>query len=477
MILVGSAIYGPAGTVLDLLTWVYVSAIIVLSGALVTSRYAAHAVCLESGSQSLKLIGRASRVSGFASWNLREWDEAWGLPAITTSLFLLLITVLVSCGSPQPPPAAELTAVPSAERTLSASAPDPPDTGPPSASSGPEASPANISRQPGPASPQPVPAIGGQPQAIVASQTLPSIADVVDRVKPAVASLTTRSVVRGFFFEVPDEGDGSGFVVRPDGYIATNYHVVQGAQEIKVHLPSGETYDGRVVGSDPVTDLAVIKIDAVDLPTATFASTDGLRVGDWVMSVGNALALKGGPTVTLGIVSALGRTIFAQDQEFYDLIQTDAAINDGDSGGPLVNLDGDVVGVNQAILRRAQGMGFAVSASVAGPVIESLIDHGRVIRPEIGFNARTLSPAIANELNLRVSEGVIVTFIPSGGPAHDAGIRLGDVIVTIDGNPTPDVATWFGLLWSHKVGDQIQVEYLHNNRIITATVTLTERPS
>ena len=346
----------------------------------------------------------------------------------------------------------------------------------PSTSSAPEAAAANISQQSGLISPQPAPAVG-RPPLIAAPQTLPSIADVVDKVKPTVASITTRSIVRGFFFPVNDEGDGSGIVVRPDGFIATNYHVVQGAQEIKVHLPSGESYDGRVVGIDPVTDLAVIKIDAVKLAAATFAATDELRVGDWVITVGNALALKGGPTVTLGIVSALGRTIFAQEREFYDLIQTDAAINDGNSGGPLVNLDGEVVGINQAILRQAQGMGFAVSASVAAPVIESLIEHGRVIRPQIGFNARTVSPAIANELNLRVSEGVIVTYIPSGGPAHDAGIRLGDVILAIDGTPIPDVATWLDLLWSHKVGDQVQVEYLHNNRITTTMVTLAERPS
>ena len=300
-------------------------------------------------------------MSGFGSWNIREWVGAWGRPAITTSLLLLLIAVLASCVSPQPPPVADLTSVPAAAPSLSPVAPSPPDTGPPTASSGPKASPATISQQ------QPAPAISGPPL-MAAPQTLPSIADVVEVVKPSVASITTRSVVRGFFFQVPGEGDGSGIVVRPDGYIATNYHVIQGAQEIKVHLPSGETYDGRVVGIDPVTALAVIKIDAVGLPSATFAASDGLRVGDWVMTVGNALALKGGPTVTLGIVSALGRTIYAQEREFYDLIQTDAAINDGNSGGPLVNLDGEVVGINQAILRQAQGMGFAVSASVAAPI-------------------------------------------------------------------------------------------------------------
>ena len=319
--------------------------------------------------------------------------------------------------------------------------------------------------------------MSSQPPPATLQQTLPSIADVVDKIKPAVASITVQSLASGFFFPVRDEGDGSGFVVRPDGYIATNFHVIEGAQDIKVHLPNGETYDARVVGQDRVTDLAVIKIEAEGLPTATFANTDELRVGDWVMTVGNALALKGGPTVTLGIVSALGRTINAQDQEFYDLIQTDAAINDGNSGGPLVDLNGEIVGINQAILRRAEGMGFAVSSAVAAPVIDSLIEHGRVIRPQIGFNARTVTPAIANELNLWVSEGVIATLVPRSGPAYEAGIRVGDVITKIDGIPTTDVPTWLDLLWSYDVGDEVHVEYVHNNRILTATVVLAERPT
>ena len=292
-----------------------------------------------------------------------------------------------------------------------------------------------------------------------------------------MASITVQSITRGLFFAFEDEGKGSGMVVRPDGYVATNFHVIRGANDIKVHLPNGKTYDARVVGWDRVTDLAILKIDAENLPTAEFADSDELRVGDWVLTMGNALGFKGGPTVTLGIVSGLGRTIPTEQGVFYDLIQTDAAINEGNSGGPLVNLAGKVVGINQAILRQARGVGFAVSSSVARPTIESLIDHGRVVRPRIGFDGDDVTPAIANELNLPVTEGVIVTIIPKAGPAYAAGIRAGDVVTRIDGIPTPDVAKWFKLLWSYKVGDQIQVEYLRNNEFFTTTVTLAERLS
>ena len=255
---------------------------------------------------------------------------------------------------------------------------------------------------------------------------------MVDIVAPWVASITVESLVRGLFYDFSNEGAGSGFVVRPDGLIVTNFHVVQGVRQIKVHLPNGKSYDARIVGADAVTDLAILKIDAEGLATATFANSDGLRVGDWVLTMGNALALKGGPTVTLGIVSALGRTITTERGQFYDLIQTDAAINNGNSGGPLLNLNGEVVGINQAMQTRAQGMGFAISSSGAKPIIESLIEHGRVIRPLIGLVGQDVTSAIANELKLNVTEGIIVASMSRNGPAYQAGIRVGDVITKLD---------------------------------------------
>ena len=156
-----------------------------------------------------------------------------------------------------------------------------------------------------------------------------------------MASIAVESVSRGLLLDITDEGAGSGIVVRPDGFIVTNFHVIQNVDDIQVNLPNGKTYDARVVGRDRITDLAVIKIDAKDLPIATFGDSNTLKAGDWVVALGNALALKGGPTVTLGIVSARGRTIIPErGPTLYDLIQTDAAINEGNSGGPLINLDG-----------------------------------------------------------------------------------------------------------------------------------------
>ena len=386
-------------------------------------------------------------MSDSGSWN--PPGQAKGRTSLVTAstLVLILLTTLMACGSPP----AEPTPAP---------APTPAPT------------PTTV-----PQTPTPIASVDGQPARASTALVLPDLADVVEKVKPSVASITVESLVRGLFFDFSDTGAGSGIIVRPDGYILTNYHVIEGARQVMVHLASGQTYRARMAGFDRITDLAMLKINAEGLPTAKFARSKDLRVGDWVLTVGNALALKGGATVTLGIVSGLGRTINTERGPFYDLIQTDAAINDGNSGGPLVNLDGEGVGINQAILREAQGMGFAMRGSEALPIIKSLIEHGRVVRPLIGFTGRNVTPAIANELNLTVADGVIITSLSRDGPAYKAGMRVGDVMIKIDDIPTRDVGKWLSLLWSYKVGDQIRVEYLHNNEIFTTTIELTERPS
>lgn len=396
-------------------------------------------------------------MSGFGWWN-----QAGQVRAKRTRSFILVVALLSivaagACGAEDPAPSS--TPEP-ASALSSASTPTPLPLPIPFS---------DVPPDPG--------AAGGPAATLTSLRGLPSIADVVDRVKPWVASITVQSIVQGLFVNFEDEGAGSGVVVRSDGYILTNNHVIAGANEIKVHLPDGNTYDARVVGMDRVTDLAVIKVDAENLPVATFTDSDDLRVGDWVITIGNALALKGGPTVTLGIVSALRRTITTDRGSFYNLIQTDAAINSGNSGGPLVSLDGEVVGINQAILREARGMGFAVTTNAMRPVVDSLIKHGRVVRPLIGFSGNDVTAALANELNLSVSDGVIVTALSPFGPADKADIRVGDIITSIDGIPTPDVARWLSILWSYTVGDEIQVEYLHNNEPASTTITLTERPS
>ena len=275
------------------------------------------------------------------------------------------IAAVIACASPAPAPA------PTPEPTqapIQASLPIP-TAAPPAVSAGP--SPLTGSRAPSP---------------------LPAIADLVEGVEPSVASISVESVNRGMFFDFTDEGAGSGIVVRSDGYVVTNYHVIQDVVGIKVDMPDGHTYDADIVGWDIVTDLAVLKVEAEkDLPVISWGESDELRVGDWVVAVGNALALKGGPTVTMGIISAKGRTVRTDRGALYDMIQTDAAINDGNSGGPLMNMNGEVVGISTAMLRQARGIGFAISSETALPIIDSLIEHGRVVRPLMGLNAEDVT--------------------------------------------------------------------------------------
>ena len=326
------------------------------------------------------------------------------------------------------------------------------------------------------AAPTPATPAGGLP-AIQSLTTLPSIANLVEKVNPAVASISVESVTRGLFFDFTDQGAGSGIVLSPEGHVVTNWHVIQNVRGIRVNLPNGKTYDATIIGGDIVTDLAVIKIEPDEpLATAVFGNSDEVEVGDWVVALGNALALKGGPTVTLGIISAKGRTVRTERGDLYDMFQTDAAINDGNSGGPLVNLQGEVVGISTAMLKEAQGIGFAISSNSAVPIIESLIEHGRVVRPLIGLSGTDLTPAIANRFNYNVTEGVVVTRLGRGGPADEAGLQVGDVIIKLDGIPTPDMARFLTLLWSYSVGHTIQVEYMRENRLGEASVSLIERP-
>ncbi|MFH1141033.1 MAG: trypsin-like peptidase domain-containing protein, partial [Chloroflexota bacterium] len=265
-----------------------------------------------------------------------------------------------------------------------------------------------------------------------APATLPSIAELVQRVEPAVVSIQVKSREAGFFSQVETTASGSGVIFREDGYILTNNHVVGGATSIKVFLFDGMELDARIVGTDKNTDLAVIKVDEKGLPSMPLGDASKLRVGDWVVAIGNALGLPGAPTVTVGVVSALGRTLQTDpDVTLYDLIQTDAAINSGNSGGPLINLSGEVVGINTLVLRsdNAQGIGFAVSTGTAIPVAHQLVANGRVLRPYLGISAGEVNRATAAQMNLSVREGVLVLQVESGGPADRAGIRKDDVIV------------------------------------------------
>ena len=276
---------------------------------------------------------------------------------------------------------------------------------------------------------------------------LPDIAAVADRVRPAtvlvlnIAQGQARGgspAGQGSTGTEVQQGAGTGFIVDPSGLIVTNSHVVEGAQRLTVTLPppDGRTFDAQVVGTDAQTDLAVLQIDAGNLPTVPLGDSSALRVGEWVVAIGNALALEGGPTVTTGVVSALGRDVEAPTgATLYDLIQTDAAINPGNSGGPLVNLRGEVVGVNTLGATEANGIGFAISIDGAQRIVEQLRRDGRVVRAYLGISPRTVTPAIAAASGLARSDGVVVVQLVPGAPAQQAGLQPGDVLTALDEVP------------------------------------------
>jgi S1-C subfamily serine protease len=308
---------------------------------------------------------------------------------------------------------------------------------------------------------------------------LPSIADLVAQVEPAVVSVVVQTTQSGRFGSQQSIGSGTGVIFREDGYILTNNHVIAGADTIQVTLFDSTRHTAELVGTDPRTDLAVIKIDGRGLTTAQLGSADGMRVGDWVVAIGNALALNGGPSVTVGVVSALERSLDSDGIELYDLIQTDAAINHGNSGGPLLNLIGDVIGINTAVLRtnEAEGLGFAVSAETAIPVADQLIRFGRVPWPFLGIGASDIDPSTVVEYELSVAEGVLVTRVTSGGPSEGVGIEMGDVIVALDGQPTSDFLALRNLLLAEfEIGQTITVEVVRGEDRREFTLALAEFP-
>jgi S1-C subfamily serine protease len=287
--------------------------------------------------------------------------------------------------------------------------------------------------------------------------------------------------------EVP-QGAGTGFIYDPAGFIVTNNHVVEGAQKLSVVLPppDGRQFDAQLVGRDPQTDLAVVKINAQNLPTVPLGSSGELRIGDWVVAIGNALALPGGPTVTAGVVSALGRDEQEPPSEstpnqagptLYDLIQTDAAINPGNSGGPLVNLKGEVVGVNTLGTSEAQGIGFAISIDGAKPIVQQIRQNGRVVRAYLGIQLQTVTPSIAAAANLATGNGVEVASVVQGGPAARAGLQQGDVIVAINDVQVKSQGDLQGALTNKfKPGDTVDGKFNRGGTEQTVKVTLAERP-
>jgi len=322
-----------------------------------------------------------------------------------------------------------------------------------------------------------------------------SITEVANRVRPAVVQVTNQAVVGTDQFNRPVpqiNGIGSGVIYDPSGLILTNNHVIEGADQLVVGLPDGRSFSATVVGADPQTDLAVLRISAPDLPVARLGDSSTLSVGDWVVAIGNALGLSGGPTVTQGIVSALGRSIAPSNTPqpgeratsfLYDLIQTDAPINPGNSGGPLVNLQAQVVGINTLVATSsgqnapAEGIGFAISINTARAIAGQLVAAGHVTHPYLGITYVALNPALAAHLKTSAQRGMYVDSVDPNSPASQAGIQQGDVIVSADGQPLVSESDLGRIINQHKPGDQVQLTIERDGRQQTIGVTLGQQPS
>jgi Do/DeqQ family serine protease len=268
---------------------------------------------------------------------------------------------------------------------------------------------------------------------------------------------------------------GSGVVVSREGFILTNDHLVEGVSDIQVTFNDGRTVPGKIVGSDPETDLAVVRVSAPGLSPITFGQSDQLRVGDVVLAIGDPFSV--GQTVTMGIVSALGREISSANP-FGSFIQTDAAINPGNSGGALVDADGNLVGINTLIFTRSggyQGIGFAIPVSLARKVMEQIIETGAVTRGWFGVEVANITPELAESLGLKGTRGAIVGGIERGSPAEHAGVRLGDVIVGIGNRAVPDLSSTLNAIADVPPGQTVTVKMLRKNQEIALPVTFGRR--
>jgi S1-C subfamily serine protease len=260
------------------------------------------------------------------------------------------------------------------------------------------------------------------------------VTQAVERVSESLVSISSMRLERRFFGIVPLEGQGSGVVLDSRGLIVTNNHVVDGANRVHVSLKDGRTFVGEVVGSDEATDIAVIRVDADELPAAELGDSESLKVGQFVLAIGNALSLPGGPTVSLGVLSAKGRPLPGTDFIFEGLLQTDAAVNPGNSGGPLADLEGKVIGITTMMIPYAQGMGFAIPINTVKKIAQEILEKGSVTRRWIGISGLDVVPQLVRRHGLQADSGFLVAEVVPGSPAQYAGLRSGDVIVGANEN-------------------------------------------
>jgi S1-C subfamily serine protease len=304
-----------------------------------------------------------------------------------------------------------------------------------------------------------------------------AVIGAADRVRPSVVHIESNRSRPGRPPLAPEaSATGSGFIFTPDGFILTNSHVVHGAQRLTVTLPDGRRCDAALVGDDPDTDLAVIRIDAKNLPTATLGDSSAIRVGQLVVAIGNPFGFQ--CTVTAGVVSALGRSLRSQSGRLIDdVIQTDAALNPGNSGGPLVSSRGEVIGVNTAVIMPAQGLCFAIAVNTARFVASRLLRDGKVRRSYIGLGGQNvpIQRRVVRFHALAVESGVLVLTVEGGSPAERTGLTRGDVIVGFDGAPVAGIDDLHRLLTSDRVGVRIMLEVLRGTEKITLEVIPEEK--
>jgi len=330
------------------------------------------------------------------------------------------------------------------------------------------------------ATPTPIDTSWTPPQTANQTEELPSIADVVALVKPSVVAITTEVVGQSIFGRFTQEGAGSGWIIDEDGIIVTNNHVVVDAQTITVTLEDGRTFpvDTNSIFTDELNDLAIFRIEAHDLSALKIGDSSTLRVGDWVIAIGNALGL--GIRATEGIVSRKGVPIpLDQGQTLYDLIETTAVINPGNSGGPLVNLAGEVIGITSAKIAQigVEGMGYAISIDTAMPIIQELVNKGYVVRPWLGVGLYTVDQLAIRQLKLAVDEGVLLVEVVSDGPAAQAGLKPGDVIVELGGENVTDVEQLTHVLHKSQIGEPLDMVFWRDDARKTTQVTPIESPA
>lgn len=304
---------------------------------------------------------------------------------------------------------------------------------------------------------------------------------IAEKVGPAVVGITNKVNVETFFaHRNVEQGSGSGVIFDARGYIVTNYHVIQNTDQIVVTLPDGKQVPGRVVGVDERTDLAVVKVDARNLPVARFGNSDQVRVGELAVAIGNPLGAEFARTVTAGVISAVNRSVSVDAQQQFRLLQTDAAISPGNSGGALVNSRGEVIGINSVkiVAEEVEGLNFAIPINTVKPIVESIITRGKVVRPWLGVIVRgDVDPEMARQFGLPVDYGVVIEAADPGAPAAKAGLQGNDIIIALDNQPVKDYPALREALEKKKIGDQVEVTVIRDKQKRKFNLTLAEMPA